>query len=261
MRVRLRVRARRGVRGHRRPLQRRPGAARLRRRLRDHRRADRPARRHPGQGRAGGPDPRPRARRPRLDAVARRQRGREGDRRLPANRVNAVHARVLRAVRPAVDQPRADRRRRRAEQGARRLRDGRRHPLPAQPGPGRASSSRSARSPTWRSRGPSSSRPRTCRARTRTCARCARSSGPAQRRRVDERRPRRRLRRGVVPARRHPRRRVRPGRRRSPRPRGVGLDPLAGALPRAARRLRRVPSRARLGQGSAPLRAVEGGAA
>ena len=49
----LRVRARRGVRGHRHALDRRARAPGLRRRLRDHRRADRPARRRPGQGRAG----------------------------------------------------------------------------------------------------------------------------------------------------------------------------------------------------------------
>ena len=80
---------------------------RLHRRLRDHRRADRPARRRPGQGRA-------------RDAAS-RSRGRAahgstpwlGDnavlkahRRLPPNRVAAVLARVLRAVRPPVDQPR-----------------------------------------------------------------------------------------------------------------------------------------------------------
>ena len=52
VRVRLRDRARRGVRGHRAPHQRRPRPPRPRRRLRDHRRADRPARRDPGQGRA-----------------------------------------------------------------------------------------------------------------------------------------------------------------------------------------------------------------
>ena len=67
--------------------------------------------------------------------VARRQRGPEGDRRLPANRVPAVLARVLRAVRPPVGQPRAHPGRRRAQQGPGPLPDGRRHPLPAQPGP------------------------------------------------------------------------------------------------------------------------------
>ena len=137
VRVRLRRRARRGVRGHRAPHQRRPGPPRPRRRLRDHRRADRPPRRRPGQGRARRPADRPRPRRPRLDAVARRQRRPEGDRRLPANRVTAVLARVLRAVRPPVDQPRPDQRRRRAQHGPGRVHHGPRHPLPAQPGPGR----------------------------------------------------------------------------------------------------------------------------
>ena len=42
-----------------------------------------------------------------LDAVARRQRGAEGGRRVPGDRVAAVRARLLGAVRPAVDQPRA----------------------------------------------------------------------------------------------------------------------------------------------------------
>ena len=51
-----------------------------------------------------------------------------------ADRVAAVRARVVRAVRPPVDQPRPDHRRRRAQQGARPLRDRRRHPLPARPG-------------------------------------------------------------------------------------------------------------------------------
>ena len=48
-----------------------------------------------------------------------------------------VLARVLRALRPPLDQPRADRRRRRPQQGPRPLRHGRGHPLPPGPGPGR----------------------------------------------------------------------------------------------------------------------------
>ena len=51
-----------------------------------------------------------------------RQRRAQGDRRLPPHRVAAVRARVLRAVRPPVDQPRPDRGRRRAQQGARPMR-------------------------------------------------------------------------------------------------------------------------------------------
>ena len=60
----------------------------------------------------------------------------EGDRRLPPNRIDAVHVGVLGAVRPAVGEPRPDRRRRRAEQGARGMRHGRRHPLSPRAGPG-----------------------------------------------------------------------------------------------------------------------------
>ena len=85
-------------------------AARARRRLRDHRRADRHAHRRRGQGRAGDADRRPRARRAQLDAVARRQRRAQGDRRVPRDRDAAVQPRVLGDVRPPVDQPRADRR-------------------------------------------------------------------------------------------------------------------------------------------------------
>src|SRR5205807_2395941 len=44
-----------------------------------------------------------------INPVAGRQRGVEGGRRVPRDRVASVHARVLRAVRPAVDQPGADR--------------------------------------------------------------------------------------------------------------------------------------------------------
>ena len=127
----LPVRARRGVRGRRRPLHRRARGARVRGRLRDHRRADRPAHRGPGQGRAGHA---PAGHRPlgaRLDAVAGRQRRAQGDRRLPQDRDAAVRARVVGAVRPALDQPRPDHGRRRAQQGARRVRHGRRRPLPA----------------------------------------------------------------------------------------------------------------------------------
>ena len=58
-------------------------------------------------------------RRPRRDAVARRQRDPEGARRVPRDRVAAVRARELGPVRPALDQPRPHPRRRRAQQGAR----------------------------------------------------------------------------------------------------------------------------------------------
>ena len=65
-----------------------------------------------------------------------------------------------------------------------------------------------------------------------------RRSARLTQRRVDERRPRRRLGRGLVPRGGRPGGRVRPGRRRPPRPRGVGVDLLAGALPPGAVRLR-----------------------
>ena len=135
VRVRLAVRTRRGVRGARRALDRRDRPRRVRRRLRDHRRTDQPAHRRRGEGRARDADRGPRPRRAQLDALARRQRGAEGDRRVPRDRVAAVLTRVLGDVRPSVDQPRADPGRRRAQQGPRRVPDGRRHPLPARPGP------------------------------------------------------------------------------------------------------------------------------
>ena len=78
-----------------------------------------------------------RHRRSRLDPVARRQRDPQGPRRLPAHRDAALQPGVLRPLRPPVDQPRPDRRRRRLQQGPRRLHHRRRHPLPAQPGPRR----------------------------------------------------------------------------------------------------------------------------
>ena len=120
------------------------------RRLRDHRRADRPAHRHPGQGRAGDAD---------------RGRGTAAHGSTPWLGDNAVLKAVdvfrqiealpfaresLGPVRPALDQPRPHPRRRRAQQGARPLRDRRRHPLPARPG----------------SRGRSWTQSRRCRTRT-----------------------------------------------------------------------------------------------
>ena len=117
-----------------------------------------------------------RHRRARLDAVGGRQRGAEGDRHLPPDREPAVRARVLGPVRPAVDQPRPDRRRRRDEQGARPLRDRRGRALP--PGPGPRGDPRCGRSAAGRARGeglppPAGDRRR---ATTRTCRRSARRS-------------------------------------------------------------------------------------
>ena len=75
-----------------------------------------------------------RARRPRRDAVAGRQRGRQGGRGVPGDRVATVCTPQLRPVRPALDQSRSDPGRRRPEQSARYLRHRRRYPLPARPG-------------------------------------------------------------------------------------------------------------------------------
>ena len=111
-------RPRRGGRGGDRPRDRRARRRRLRRRLRDHRRADRHADRDRRQGRARGAD------RGQRHAPRTARRPWEGDNAiikafdvfrtiesLPFSR------RVLRAVRPAVDQPRPDLGRRRAQQG------------------------------------------------------------------------------------------------------------------------------------------------
>ena len=69
-----------------------------------------------------------------------------------------------------------------------------------------------------------------------------RRRGSPPRRRGDQRRPRWRFGRGVVPARRRPRGRVRSARRRPPRARRVGFGELPGALPRRAGRLRQRPA-------------------
>ena len=222
------VRARRGVRGRRataRPT--RSSRDGLRGRLRDHRRADGPAHRRPGQGRARGAHrgarhapPTARRRGWATTRSSRRTTSSAGSRRCPSPR-------VLRPVRPPVDQPRPHRGRRRLQQGARPLR---RWTSTSATCPARTparSSRRSARSPTSRS-----SRTFTPRAGDRLAhepvrARAARRRRPLDRGRGAERRPRRRLGRDLVPRGRHPGRRVRPDRRRPPRPRGVGLDRLA----------------------------------
>ena len=133
-----RDRRRRGVRGGRGARLRPPGRLRLPRRLRDHRRADRPAHRGRGQGRAGdaargrrGQPPTGRRRGSGDNAVLQR------DRRFSQDRVATVCPAQLGAVRPPLDQPGQDLGRRRAEQGARPMRDRRRHPLSARPGPRR----------------------------------------------------------------------------------------------------------------------------
>ena len=144
----LHVRVGRGVRGDRRPRLRPPGEERLPRRLRHHGRAHRPPHRHPGEGRARHARRGHRHGRARLHSVGRRQRRAEGDRHLPPDREPAVRARVLGPVRPAVDQPRPDRGRRRHEQGPRPLRHRRGHPLPARARTTRRSARRSRSCPT-----------------------------------------------------------------------------------------------------------------
>ena len=258
----LRLRARRGVRGHR--ARARPTSSSAAASRGDFAITGEPTDLHVGvqaKGVLAVPAQRPRPRGARLDAVAGRQRGPEGDRRLPANRVPALLARVLRAVRPAVDQPRADPGRRRAQQGPRPLLHGRRHPLPAQPGPRRHPRA-DPDDPGHRGRArPSSACPRTSRAPTPTCSRCRDAVGRLTAGRVDERRPRRRLRRDLVPRRGHPGGRVRPRRRGPPRPGGVGLDLLAGALPPGAAATSCAACRPRSARARARLRAVEGGLA
>ena len=176
----LRLRARRGVRRRRRPLDRRAGP--------------RPA------CAATSPSPASRptctsasqakgvlalrievaGRAPRLDAVAGRQRGAQGDGRLPPDRGAAVQPRVLRALRPALDQPRADPRRRRLQQGARPLL---RWTSTSATCPARTrarSSPRSARCPTSMVKDlhpPAGDRVAHA---TRTCARCARPSAAVE---------------------------------------------------------------------------------
>ena len=96
--------------------------------------------------------------------------------------------------------------------------------------------------------------------RTNPYVRRARRRGrAADRGRVDERRARRRLGRGLVPAGRHPGRRVRARGRRPSRARRVGLDLLARPLsPDAVRLRRRAAASLERPEG---LRAVEGGLA
>ena len=74
---------------------------------------------------------------PRRHALARRQRRAQRDRRFPQHRVATVCPAQLGAVRSPLDQPGPDLGWGRAEQGARPMRDRRRHPLPARTGPRR----------------------------------------------------------------------------------------------------------------------------
>ena len=183
----------------------------------------------------------------RLHPVAGRQRGAQGDRRVPPDRVAAVRARVVRPLRPALDQPRPDHRRRRAQQGARPVRDRRRRALPAGPGPG-GDPRRVERAPGRRRSSKVFHRaPGDRRARQPVRAGAGRG----------DRRAWRRARSGSRSAATAPRTRsrfleagvpgggVRPGRRRPPRPRGVGVDPRRSAqLSPGARGVREAAARA-----------------
>ena len=123
-----------------------------------------------------------RHRRARLDAVARRQRDPQGARRLPPHRDAAVQPRVLRPLRPPVDQPRADHRRRRLQQGPRpsaRMDVDIRF-LPSQDPDEILTQIRAIGGPRDR-QAPSSARRRSSRATTRTCWRCATRSAARSR--------------------------------------------------------------------------------
>ena len=160
---------------------------------------------------------------PRRDAVARRQRDPEGARRLPLDRVAAVRARELGPVRPALDQPRPHPRRRRAQQGARPLRDRRRHPLSARPGPRRDPAAGRRSCPTSRVVSQFHRDPAIVDRNNPFVRVLSESVSKRARLRDDQRRPRRRLGRDLLHRRRRAGGRVRPGRRRPPRPRRVGL--------------------------------------
>ena len=231
-----RDRRRRGVRGGSRARQRPPGRQRLRRRLRDHRRADRPADRGRGQGRAGAAAGGQRGRRARRHALARRQR--RARRRTTFSAVSSRY-RLPGTARSCSTAPRS------TSAGSWAATRSTRCPTDAR------STSTSATCPT---RIPAtvleqvrglpdaevddrcSRRPPAVVDRDSPFVRGLReAAAAAPRRRADERRSRRRLRRGLLPARGGAGGRVRPGRRRPPRPRGVGLGPLAGGLPADAR--------------------------
>ena len=178
----VRLRPRRGVRGRRQPLDRRPRRRGPARRLRADRRADRPAHRRAGEGRARGP------RRGVRGTAAHGSTPWLGD-----NAILKAHDAFRRIEtlpfsressdmfdRPSINLA-PHRGRRRVQQGPGHVPHGRRHPLPAQPGPGRRSSPRSARSPTCGSSRRSPARRRSSRAATRTCSRCATRSAARSR--------------------------------------------------------------------------------
>ena len=176
-------------------------------------------------------------RRARRDAVARRKRGAQGARRFPQHRVATVCAAELGAVRPPLDQPGPDPRRRRAQQGSRPMCDRRRHPLPTRTGPGDVLEQVRGIGPTSRSQ-TLFSRPPAVVDRDSVFVRALREAATEH----HEGEPMSVGRDGASDAVSFLRvgragGRVRPGRGRSPRARGVGLGLLAERLPADARHL------------------------
>ena len=230
----LRLRARRGVRGRRRPRTDDLVADGLHGRLRDHRRAHRPAHRRPGEGRAGAA--------PRghghggawLDAVARRQRDAQGAS-TPSARIETLP--FARESSDLFDRPSINLGRIAGGDAFNKVPDRCSMDVDIRYLPGQDPGEILAqiRAIAGR-RGRQDLQPR---ARDRLAhqpvrpARCATPCGALDRGRGAERRPRRRLGRDLVPRGGRPGGRVRPRRRRPPRPRGVGLDRVPGALPPA----------------------------
>ena len=167
--------------------------------------------------------------RARLDSVGRRQRRAEGDRHLPPDREPAVRARVLGPVRPA-----------RRSTSAGSWAATRMNKVPDLcvidvdvrylPGPGPRGDPRGGRGAARRARGegvPPPSRDRGPRRSVRAGARRGDLARGGAHQRAARRGPRRRLGRDLVPRGGRARGGVRPGRRRPPRARGVGVDPVA----------------------------------
>ena len=116
--------------------------------------------------------------------------------------------------------------------------DRRRHPLPAGPGPeGDPRPDRGAPRHRRQDDLPPRARDRQPQRPVRADARRLGRGGLVRRPHLD--RPRRRERRDQLPRRGRAGRRVRPLGRRPPRPRGVGVDRVAGAVPQGARRVHR----------------------
>ena len=184
-------------------------------------------------------DPGRRPRRARGDAVAGRERDPARDRRVPRDPVATVCVSELGAIRPAVDQPRPDPRRRRVEQGSRHLLHRRRRALPARAGArrdprrGRGDPGRDDRLHLHAARRRWSTRESPF-VRALCAATASHHDGEVTSVGRDGASDAVSFLRAGVPG-----GRVRPRRRRPPRPRRVGLGELAGELPAGARRLRR----------------------